>query len=311
VITRRNLLLSATAAAAGAAAFGGYAVAGSWDVALTRYSISPARWPTGLRVRLAVLADLHVCEPWMGMRHLEHIVAATNALAPDAVMLLGDYRAGRQINRIAAPVSDRDWTGVLAQLEAPLGIHAVLGNHDWWDEPELQRTRRGVPGARTALEAAGIPVYQNDATRLVKDGHPFWIAGLGDQWAFYRPRFVASGGSRSYHDGTDDLPGTLRRIGDDAPVLLMAHEPDIFPAVPDRVALTISGHTHGGQINVMGYAPVVPSVYGQRYRYGHIVEEGRNLIVSSGLGYSVAPVRIGAPSEVVVVDIGSELEVSA
>jgi predicted MPP superfamily phosphohydrolase len=297
--------------AAGAASFGGYALAGSWELTTARYRIAPVGWPAGLHLRLAVLADLHVCEPWMGLSQLEHIVAQTNALAPDAVLLLGDYRAGRHIYRIATPVPDRDWTGVLAQLKAPLGIHAVLGNHDWWDEEDSERTRHGVPRARTALESAGIPVYHNDVQRLEKNGRPFWLAGLGDQWAFFHPRFWASVGRRYYHEGTDDLPGTLRHVTDDAPVVLMAHEPDIFPEVPDRVAVTISGHTHGGQINVMGYAPVIPSVYGQRYRYGHIVEQGRNLIVSGGLGYSAAPVRIGVPPEIVMVEIGSALEVSA
>ena len=92
---------------------------------------------------------------------------------------------------------------------------------------------------------------------------------------------------------------------DDAPVILMAHEPDIFPHVPDRVALTVSGHTHGGQIRMLGYAPVVPSRFGNRYVYGHIVEQKRHLIVSAGLGCSGLPVRFGATPEIVMIELAA------
>ena len=103
----------------------------------------------------------------------------------------------------------------------------------------------------------------------------------------------------------DDLPGTLAQVTDAAPVSLMAHEPDIFPDVPARVAVTLSGHTHGGQIRVFGRSPFVPSRFGSRYIHGHIIEGGRHLIVSAGLGMSGIPVRFGAPPEIVVVELGA------
>jgi predicted MPP superfamily phosphohydrolase len=84
----------------------------------------------------------------------------------------------------------------------------------------------------------------------------------------------------------------------------MAHEPDIFPQVPRRVAVTLSGHTHGGQVRLLGYAPIVPSKFKDRYVYGHIVEEGRHLVVSGGIGCSGLPVRFGSPPEIVVVELG-------
>ena len=74
--------------------------------------------------------------------------------------------------------------------------------------------------------------------------------------------------------------------------------------IPDRVALTVSGHTHGGQLNILGWRPIVPSRFGQRYAYGHKIEENRNLIVSGGLGASVVPMRIGAPPELVTINLG-------
>ena len=103
--------------------------------------------------------------------------------------------------------------------------------------------------------------------------------------------------------GLDDLPGTLAQITDEAPVVLLAHEPDIFPHVPPSVALTLSGHTHGGQVRLFGYSPVVPSHFGNRYAYGHVIEEGRHLIVSGGLGCSMAPVRLGVPPEINLVEV--------
>ena len=74
--------------------------------------------------------------------------------------------------------------------------------------------------------------------------------------------------------------------------------------MPDRVSLTLSGHTHGGQVRMFGYSPMVPSRYGNRYAYGHIVEDNRHLVVSGGLGCSILPVRIGVPPEIVMVDVG-------
>jgi uncharacterized protein len=93
------------------------------------------------------------------------------------------------------------------------------------------------------------------------------------------------------------------------PVLMMAHEPDIFVDMPDRVSLTLSGHTHGGQITMGGFAPRVPSKFGTRFLYGHKVEENRNLIVSGGLGCSGLPIRFGRPPEVVIVELGGDAAV--
>lgn len=211
----------------------------------------------------------------------------------------------------SSAVPHDQWAAVLAGLKAPLGVHAILGNHDWWEDIEVQRRHSGPVKSQVALEAAGIPVYQNDAFRFQKDGLPFWIAGLGDQWAFWLPRSERKGVDRSdFYEGVDDLDGTLEKITDDAPVILMVHEPDIFPKVPARVALTLAGHTHGGQVTIGGYAPIVPSRYGQRYRYGHIVEEGRNLIVSAGLGCSSLPIRFGAPPEIVLITVASGQDVA-
>jgi predicted MPP superfamily phosphohydrolase len=113
-------------------------------------------------------------------------------------------------------------------------------------------------------------------------------------------------GRRGYH-GVDDLPGTMAQIsGDNDPAILMAHEPDIFVKVPARVTLTLSGHTHGGQVWLPFVGrPVVPSGYGKRFAYGHVVEKDRHIVVSAGLGLSIYPIRFMVPPEIALVTLTS------
>jgi uncharacterized protein len=304
VITRRQFFQGFGVAVAGGFGCGGYALAEPWGTGITHYRLSPPGWPAGLSLKLAVLADLHACEPWMGLERIRSIVEHTNSLQPDCVLLLGDYVSGSGMSHYSDPIASKDWARALGRLSAPQGVHAVLGNHDWWDDIEVQRSGRGLPEAGLALQDAGIAVYENNCVRLSKNGSPFWIAGLADQWAF-NTKAGAKHKRASSDGGIDDLPGTLARVHDDAPVILMAHEPDIFPEVPSRVALTVCGHTHGGQVRLLGFAPIVPSRYGARYVYGHIVEEGRDLVVSGGLGCSGVPLRFGSPPEIVMIDVSA------
>lgn len=302
MITRRTFLRGIGVAVGTGIGLAGYAfgVEPLYRLSVTTYRLSPRAWPAGFRLRLAIVADLHAHRYAMPIARIEEIVAVTNGLGADAVLLLGDYMSGKywRSPRIAA----EDWAPVLGQLRAPLGVHAVLGNHDWWEEPDAQRLRRGPVPSRLQLEKAGVPVYENDVVRLVKDGQPFWLAGLADQIAF----ITGLVDGRMIFQGLDDLDGTLAKVTDDAPVILMAHEPDIFPKVPDRVALTLSGHTHGGQVRLFGWSPIVPSEFGNRYAYGHVIEDERHLIVSGGLGCSILPVRFGVPPEIVVVELGAD-----
>jgi predicted MPP superfamily phosphohydrolase len=217
-----------------------------------------------------------------------------NALQPDLVVLLGDYLADHRFTTDRP--SFRAVAEVLAGLRAPLGVHAILGNHDWWEDPAAQAGQAPLPEAAADFAAAGLPILHNEARRLVHNGRPIWLGGLGSQWA-YRSR---GGGLR----GADDLATTLAAFTDDAPAILLAHEPDIFPHVPDRVAVTLSGHTHGGQVRFRNYSPIVPSRFGNRYAYGAIEEEGRHLVVSGGIGNSMLPVRLGMPPEVTMVELG-------
>jgi uncharacterized protein len=266
---------------------------------VARYHVTPPQWPADLKLTIAAVADLHACEPWMSLEHVEAIVAHTNALRPDLIVMLGDYVAGHR--HITRRIEAAEWAPRLAELKAPLGVHAILGNHDYWDDREVQRAGRGPTAARRALEAVGVPVYENDAVRLAKDGRPFWLAGLGDQLAYWPARRFRP----VPRIGVDDLGATLARITDDAPIILLAHEPDVAIRVPSRVALQLSGHTHGGQVRLLGWSPIVPSRYGNLLAYGH-AQLNCDVVVSGGLGCSIMPFRLGVPPEIVLVTLGGE-----
>ena len=304
VLTRRQFILGGAATVAATSGLGGYALAiEPYRLLVQRYALRPEGWPQGLNLRVAILADLHACDPWMPVERVEQIVDQTNSLGADLVMLLGDFVASQRMTWHA--YDDRLWARALARLSAPLGRHAVLGNHDWWADETAQLARTGLPKVARTLMEAGIPVYENDTVRLAKDGHPFWLSGLGDQWAFY-PRWDETPSPRNAgHIGRDDLDLALSKVTDDAPLLMMIHEPDIFAWMPKRVSAAFAGHTHGGQVQLFGYAPVVPSQFGRRYAYGHIEEDSKHMIVSGGLGCSILPVRFGRPPEIVVVDIAA------
>jgi predicted MPP superfamily phosphohydrolase len=272
----------------GAAATATYAgVIEPLGLVVTPYRLTPPGWRAGHKLTITVIADLHAGGPDMMLPHIRHVIDTANALRSDLIVLLGDFKAWYRFK--TEPVADPDWAAELARLRAPLGVWAILGNHDWWHD---------LAGVRSALAGVNIPVLENNAVLIGEPERQFWLAGIGDQIA-YRigpGKFI----------GVDDLPGTLSRIKTADPVVLMVHEPDIFPRVPQRVSLTLAGHTHGGQIRVpLVWKHFVPSKYGARYAYGHVIEGGRHLIVSGGLGTSIIPARFGVPPEIVHVTLGT------
>jgi uncharacterized protein len=286
-MTRRRFLLGsigmATLAGAGT---GGYSyLEASNRLLVTPYRIVSPRWTSGKRLSITVIADLHAGGPNMGVERIRSIVDTANGLQSDIVVLLGDYFATHRF--VNPPVPHAVWAAELKRLRAPLGVWAILGNHDWWYD---------VAGVRKALGEVNIPVLENQVVPLGEQGNRFWLAGLGDQ--------IAHRIGHNRFRGEDDLPGTLARVRTDDPILLLVHEPDIFPRVPARVALTLAGHTHGGQIRLpLLWPSFVPSASGARYAYGHIIEEHRHMVVSGGLGTSIVPLRLGVPPEIVHVEV--------
>jgi predicted MPP superfamily phosphohydrolase len=294
MLTRRRFLLGAGAAAGGMAGLGGYAFAVEPMLRLTvaEHEMTPRGWPPGFHLKIAFLSDIHAIEPWMSAERIAGIAALTNTFTPDIVLLGGDYEAGlRRFRRLGRLVPMAECADALAVLRAPLGIHGVLGNHDVW-------TNNG-DDVRAAFRSRAISLYENKAVRLEKDGRPFWLLGLGDQMGLWS-------GTTGFQP-QDDLPGTLAQVTDDAPAILLAHEPDIFESVPERISLTLSGHTHGGQVSLPFLGPPFLSFRSHRNKYvqGRYSESGRELIVTAGLGMSIAPMRFGVPPEIMILHLGS------
>ena len=226
-------------------------------------------------LRVALIADLHVGSPRNGIKQLRRLIDRVNGLEPEMILIAGDLVIDNVFGGEFVPPEE---TGVeLARLRAPHGTFAVLGNHDRWLSAER---------VTSVLKAAGITVVENRAVH-VDVGEGMWVAGASDVWT-----------------GHPDLAGALDGVGDTDPVLLLTHNPDLFPDVPSRVTLTVAGHTHGGQVILpfVGRA-ITPSRFGERYAVGHIVEDGRHLFVTSGVGTSRLGVRFLVPPEVVLLEL--------
>ena len=234
-------------------------------------------WPRELDgLRVAVLSDIHAGSPFINTEKLNEIVQRTNETRPDLTVILGDLMVRDRFYR--HPLDPAMIASALKGLHARLGVYAVLGNHDWWfDGPRVQ----------LALTNAQITVLENEVVQVQSNGSSFFLCGISDLWT--RPQ---------------DIPGTLQKIPDGVPAIAITHNPDIFPDLPARVALTLAGHTHGGQVNLPFIGrPVVPSRYDQRYAAGLIQEGDKQLFVTTGIGTSIIPVRFRVPPEIAILTL--------
>ena len=242
-------------------------------------TIAMARWPSSLNgLRVAAISDIHAGSPFIDEDKLRLMVDRTNEAKPDVIVLLGDYMVKTSWH--STQMEPEVIATALKGLQAPLGVYAVLGNHDWW----FDRGR-----VRQALEGHGIRVMDNDAVRLEKNGHAFWVVGIADAWSL-----------------TDDIAGTAARVTPGEPAIALTHNPDILPRFPPAFQLTLAGHTHGGQVNLPFIGRrIVPSEFGQRYAAGHIEEDGKHMFVTTGVGMSVFPVRFRVPPEIALLTLNS------
>ncbi len=232
-------------------------------------------WPQDARpVRILLVADIHVQGPDMSPERLRSLVERMMALRPDLILLAGDFIGDRQL--ATRYYSYPEAVAPLGALRAPLGVYAVLGNHDHW---------RDTPAAVQALRAVGVTMLANEAVRV----GPIALGGMDDE--------------HSDHADPERTIAAVRALGG-APVLF-THSPDPFADLPPDMPLMLAGHTHCGQI-VLPYfgALATASEYGERYACGIVRESGRTLIVSAGLGTSVLPFRFRAPPDLWLVEVG-------
>jgi len=250
------------------------------SIRISEYHLKIPKWPAACsNLRVAVLADLHVGSPFNDIENLRRIVRATQRQVPDLILLPGDFVITGVIggNFVAPEAAAK----ALGNLQAAIGVYAVLGNHDWWLDPKR---------VQSALEAENIPVMEDRSIKIIYGECEFSLVGISDFW-----------------EGPHDVKKALSSVSKNGAVLLFTHNPDVFPEVPDHVTLTVAGHTHGGQVYIPGIGrPVVPSKYDERFAIGHVIEYGRHLFVSSGIGTSILPVRFLVPPEITLLVLETE-----
>ncbi len=229
--------------------------------------------------RIAQLSDLHY-GPYTGAREIGAAVRQANALRPDAVALTGDYITAPTLDKVTASprVLDHaaECAGVLANLRAPAGVFACLGNHD---------ESVSADAVAAAISTGHVTVMRNGNRVIERDGARLWIASLDD--ALY---------------GRPDYSVALAGIPAGETVILLAHEPDVADDTAGyAVALQLSGHSHGGQIRIplLG-APYLPPL-AHKYPFGYYRVGNLQLYTNRGIGTIVLPLRFDAPPEVTLI----------
>jgi len=227
-------------------------------------------------LRIAVISDLHAGAPYIDGAKIDQVVAETNAVRPDLILLAGDYVSDRGDDSLRMPLEEIAAHG--KGLDAPLGVYAVLGNHD---------DNVGGRQVAAALGQAGILVLNNTHAVVGRQMGLVIVAGI-DTWT-------------GPADGREALRGLEQQK-----VLCLTHMPYLFPGLPSACVLTVAGHTHGGQVALplfREWALRHASPHGPRYDQGVIREAGRTLFVSPGIGTTAVPVRLGVPPEISLLKI--------
>lgn len=245
------------------------------DPVVHRAVVSLPHWPAGAApVQVVLLSDIHIGTLAMDEARLARIVGQVNALHPDLVLIAGDFIYGHEADGAAR--LGPSLVPALRQLRAPLGVVAVLGNHDHWT---------GAPALRQQLAAANVTLLENSA---VERG-PLAIGGVDDAYTKHA-----------------DLAGTAAAVRQlpGAPILL-THTPRIARHLPADMPLMLAGHTHCGQVVLPVFGYVDPVTRLERpFFCGAMASRRHLLIVTGGLGTSGVPLRLGAPPDLWLLTLG-------
>ena len=251
----------------------------------TVYSVP---FPMPAPLTIAVISDLHL-GPYKNGRYLARAVEMSNAALPDIVILTGDY--------FFTSYAPSDELSPLKDLRAPLGVFAILGNHDTGRSRGLSMQGRPqqsrVEELTQAFKAMNITLLQNELTMLKTARGDVAIAGVDDM-AF----------------GNSDAGRALNGLGPDVPVILASHSPDvILDGRSRRAQLIVAGHTHGGQIRLPFIGPIgqIPTRLGQAFDQGlFTVDDDTTLAITRGIGESGVRSRLFAWPEVMIVETVSQ-----
>jgi len=241
---------------------------------LIRKEVALRRWPTRLDgFTIALLSDFHY-DPYFSVHPIRAAVEIVNGLRPDLIALTGDFVSVSIFGSAARGAADAEpCAELLKKLQAPHGVWSVLGNHDVFADADR---------VTSALQAVGIPTLSNKSIAIEKDGARFWLGGVDDVLG-----------------GNADMPGTLRGVPSDEPLVLMAHEPDYADYVAAYpVDLQLSGHTHGGQVRIPFMRPLYLPPMAKKYIWGLYKIRELTLYTNAGIGTVELPVRWNCPPEV-------------
>ena len=244
-----------------------YGFASGTHLRVDRVNLAVKNLPARFRgLTIAFLTDIHH-GPYCSLDYVAGVVRTAASLDADVIVLGGDYSLREA--RFIAPCLE-----LLGALSAPLGVHAVLGNHDY---------AHGLRETRAGLKRARVTELTNEGVWLSRGPDRLRLAGVDDLW-----------------HGDPDLGRALGNAKASDACVLVSHNPDFAEGILDeRVGLVLSGHTHGGQINIPGYgAPLTPSRYGRKYAHGLAHAPRTPVYTSVGTGMSILPVRVNCRPEV-------------
>lgn len=273
-ITRRKFILGSGVAAAGLALYSGEIARHEIDMVNTTIRIADLPGPFH-GFRIVQLSDIHLdefTEPFF----LEHVVHRVNDLAPDLVLITGDFVTRGSLTFIAGRHAAHRCAEILSTLKAEK--YTVLGNHDVAVSASL---------VIDALRSSGVPILVNQYLAIERSGDRIWLCGTDDAGVSH-----------------PDLDLTIPKKPD-GPVILMAHEPDYADTVVQHprgqfVDLMLSGHSHGGQVRVPLYGPLILPPMGQKYVMGQFQFGKMQLYVNRGIGAVGLPFRFNCPPEITI-----------
>ena len=214
-------------------------------------------------VKIAHLTDFH-CGTHIPRGYLEDAITRTLDEKPDIIALTGDF-IDRGPNHVGSAAQ------LFRALKAPLGVFAVLGNHDFSiHTPRGNRKYEGLDRAMTdALESEGVSVLRNRAVRLDRDGAGLVVAGVDDLWS-----------------GEASMVAALGKECPNTPRVVLAHNPQAVESFGGiRADLTLSGHTHGGQIDWPGLGRILLAKKAKRWAAGLYQHNEGHVYVNKGVGF--------------------------
>jgi predicted MPP superfamily phosphohydrolase len=262
---------------------------------VTHYDLKVKNWSPKLNgFKIVAVSDIHGGANFIDEEKLRKIVELANEQDADLIVLLGDYVSQqnldfRKLHMPMATIADN-----LKGLRAKHGVYAIIGNHDGWYDRKI---------VRYELERVGLPVLENEAVSIEKNGERLRIVGLPD----FMSGSVPENNIPTAREG-------LKLLGnEEGKIIVLTHNPDDIAYVTEKASLSselvlfLAGHTHGGQCRfpIIG-APVVPSAHKQKYAAGHVRDKNVDMFITTGIGTSLIPVRFMVPPEISVLNISAE-----